>query len=422
MAYDVKVGASRLGGHVTIPPSKSMLHRALIAAALAKGTTIIDNFAKSNDIQATLNGIKALGASYKIKNQKITVIGSPRLSQPKDPIDVYQSASTLRFLIPVFGLMKGKTIFNLDAPLAARPQTTYTELFDDKMTFDHHHITVENALTASTYHIKDPVSSQFITGLLFALPLKENNSTIIVKHIPSKAYVDLTIVILKQFGITIEPKKDGYFIPGNQTYKATSLTIDGDYSQAAFFLCAGLFHRNVSVSPLKQNTNQADEAIVHIIRQLGGRILRRDQSIHTTKSSLTSLKLDIDNTPDLAPILALSLSFGNKKSLLTNANRLIYKESNRLETTANILNAIGCRITLKKDTLVIKPIKNLFGDRVIDSHNDHRIAMMLAIAGTIALRPITIKNAQVVDKSYPNFFKDLRQLGASIVIMKRRSS
>ena len=419
MPYDVDIKPSILSGTLKAPPSKSMLHRAIFCAALAKGKTKITNYTPSNDIEASLNVAKALGATIKIKPNTLIIEGSSALSSPKTQINVHESATTLRLAIPLFCLLGSPTTFHAEDTLIKRPLETYQTLFRNAITITNNTITINHSLKPNRYLLKNTTSSQFISGLLFALPLLENDSTLIVKNPPSKAYIDLTIHVLKHFNIDIQETKNGYKIPGKQTYVAKDITIDGDYSQAAFFLVAGLLHPSITITDLKSNSLQADQRLLTLITNAKGNIKIRGNRITTRKSFLQKQQISLDQSPDLGPILALLLSFANGKSKLKNAKRLKLKESNRLETTKTALNALGANIILKNDTLIIHPITTLIGDKHIASNQDHRIAMTIAIAATLALRPTRIIDAHVVDKSYPTFFNDLKTLGANIRIIKR---
>ncbi len=419
MRYDVEIKPSTLRGSLQAPPSKSMLHRAIFCAALSKGKSVIRNFATSKDIEATLNIAKALGANIKIKGSQLTIEGSQGLTSPSYPIDIHESATTLRLAIPLFFLLGKTTRFTASDSLIKRPLTTYETLFANTITFEQNTITIKHSLQPQKYKLKNPSSSQFISGLLLALPLLENDSTIIVKNPPSKNYISLTIDILKQFNIDITLIKNGYHIPGRQTYKSTDITIDGDYSQAAFFLTAGLLHTSVTLTGLPDNHLHADQKFIDIVLASKGNIKKQGNRITARKSVLSKQVISIDESPDLGPILALLLSYAKGRSKLIEAKRLKFKESNRLETTKAALNAIGADITVKNNTLIIHPISKLLGDKHISSMNDHRIAMTLAIAATTALRPIRIIDAHVVEKSYPSFFEDLKTLGADLKIIKR---
>lgn len=403
---DIELQPAKLSGEVSIPSSKSYAHRALICAALANGTSLIDGIDISNDIEATISAMESLGAKFNIKpNGSILVNGivqAPTIAK----INCNESGSTLRFIIPVASALNVTSSFYGKGRLPERPIDIYTrELSKNGVLFDYNHtmpFTIKGQLKAGTYEIEGDVSSQFITGLLFALPILSGDSVIKLKSVlESKPYVDITIDCLKKFGIEIEERENEYFIKGNQRYLPFDLNIEGDFSQAAFFYVANAFGSNVDLHNLNKNSVQGDKKILDIIS---------DMCYNKNVHKLKSFHVDCSDIPDLVPILAVLGCFGSETSVVYNAKRLKIKESNRLEAISITLNKLGGKVSVTDDGLIIEPVDRFSGGTV-DSFGDHRIVMSASIAALKSDGNIIIKGAEAVEKSYPNFFRDYNNLG-----------
>jgi 3-phosphoshikimate 1-carboxyvinyltransferase len=417
----VKVFPTSFEGNVTIPASKSMSHRALISAALANGTSTLRNFVYSQDTEATIGALEALGAKFDREKDTIIVHGVKRLRAKKSTIDCNESGSTLRFIIPIVSLLNKEITLTGKESLIKRPQTIYDDIFKkDNNTFEisGKKILVNGSIKARDYYIDGSVSSQFFTGLMFALPLLEGDSTIIIKgHLESKSYIDLTIQVLELYGINIQEIENGYFIKGNQTYKPFDYTIEGDYSQAAYFLVAGVLNGTVSSQGLTLESKQGDLAIVDVIKDMKGKIIFTENGYNTVKSDTKATTVDLQNCPDLGPVITLLASVSSGTTRLINAHRLRIKESDRIESTVASLSALGANIKVEGDTIVVKGVPKLSGkNQTLDSYNDHRIAMMLSIASSVSDTPFTITRADAVNKSYPHFYKDFKQIGGKFEI------
>ncbi|MCF7925069.1 MAG: 3-phosphoshikimate 1-carboxyvinyltransferase, partial [Candidatus Izimaplasma sp.] len=255
-------------------------------------------------------------------------------------------------------------------------------------------------------------SSQFFTGLLLTLPLLEQDSTIIIKNtLESKSYVDLTIHVLKAFGVSIRETPGRYYIKGNQTYKATNFNIEGDYSQAAFFIVGATINGNLSINNLNLNSAQGDKAIIDIVTQMNGKIILMEKGYSITKSSTHGKTIDVADCPDLAPILSLLGAVSKGTTKLINIERLRLKESDRVTSTVTTLKQLGADIEANDSTITIHGKPLLKGNVTVDSFNDHRIAMMTALAAIVCEHPITLTNVTAVNKSYPTFFEDYKRLG-----------
>jgi 3-phosphoshikimate 1-carboxyvinyltransferase len=408
---------STLNGEINVPTSKSLTHRALICAALSRGKSTITNVVFSEDILATLNAIEQLGAKYVKSDTSVTIKGVKALKAPQKPLDCNESGSTLRFLIPIVSLSNKEVVLTGKPSLLSRPQTVYETLFnEDNIPFKHtsESIVVNGSIKAREYYIDGTISSQFFTGLMFSLPLLEEDSHIHIKGpLESKGYIDLTIDILNHFGVTINEISGGYHIPGKQTYQATDYEVEGDYSQAAFFLVGGILSGSVAVTNLHHESLQGDRAIIDIIKQMKGRLMYLENGFNTTKSQTYSTKIDVSDCPDLGPIVALLAALSKGTTKIVNAGRLRLKESDRIHSTCTTLEKLGATIKTDGDDIIIHGKNTLEGGVTLDSFNDHRIAMMIAIAATVTKKPVTLTRPFSVNKSYPHFFQDYTSLGGS---------
>lgn len=426
---DVFIQPTKLSGTVLVPPSKSMAHRAIIAAALADGESVVYNIQLSDDIKATLSAIEALGATVQTKEDGdrlvVTIQGIDRSKAvAKREIDAIESGSTLRFMIPISTLVKGETVFRGRGKLGIRPLDTYSEIYMDQgLTFDlvsqtPLELQTSGELTSGTYQMVGNVSSQFITGMLYTLPLLEGDSKIeITTPLESIGYIDLTLDVLRQFGIEIDydANENIFHIPGNQQYLAREYTVEGDYSQAAFFLAAGALGNDVTLTGLLSDSDQGDREMVDILERMGCVISDENGEIRVDGSNLHGdLTIDGSQIPDIIPILSTVCALAPGKTIIENLERLKIKESDRLEATRKELATIGADIEVVGDSLHIQGVKELKGDATTWSHKDHRIAMMLGIASTVCLEPIVVTDGECVNKSYPTFWQDFTKLGGRI--------
>ncbi|MBE7010778.1 MAG: 3-phosphoshikimate 1-carboxyvinyltransferase [Ruminococcaceae bacterium] len=390
----------KLSGAVQIPPSKSQAHRAVIAACLAGGCSYIQNLAFSEDIAATVNAMQIFGAKINRGENAVTVIGSKPEPPENALIDCCESGSTLRFLIPL-AFIAGKPVrFTGRGRLPERPLDPYYEICkqDGIITRrEGNELFFCGTLQGGTYRLPGNISSQFITGLLFALPLLKKDSVIeLTTPLESAGYVDMTLGILSQYGICVKNENYKRFIvPGNQSYTPCDLTVEGDYSQAAFYLCANAMGSHVRVQGLNPDSCQGDKEIISIIERFG--------------SPLKGTTIDVSQVPDLVPVLAVLASQAEGETRIINAGRLRIKESDRLQTVTEMLSALGAQITEGEDFLLIRGTHGLKGG-CVNSHNDHRIAMAAAIAATVASNPVTICDSECVAKSYRNFWDDYHRL------------
>jgi 3-phosphoshikimate 1-carboxyvinyltransferase len=414
----IKLFPTKIKGDIQVPPSKSMAHRALISASLAKGTSVISNVIMSEDIMTTINALKHIGAKFEIKDTTITVTGVKRLKYDNEPVFCNESGSTIRFLIPIFSLTNKEVTFTGKKSLLKRPQTIYEKIFSHDQNYFKKYtdkIVVKGSIKAREYTIDGSISSQFFSGLMFSLPLLEEDSTIYIDgELESKSYIDLTIEVLQHFGIEIQEIKNGYFIEGNQSYQVCNYRIEGDYSQAAFFLVGGILNGNIKLLDLDHESNQGDSIIVSIIKRMKGRIIYTENGFVTESSQTYGTTIDVSDCPDLGPILALLGCLSKGTTTLINTQRLRLKESDRVDSTVKTLTALGANIQEKDDTIIIYGKQTLLGGVEVDSFNDHRIAMMISIAALICDNPVILNNPQAVKKSYPHFFEDYKKVGGIV--------
>ena len=402
-----------------IPPSKSLAHRAVICAALASGTSRIDNIDYSMDVMATLSAMEALGAHIERFKDYVIITGIKTLKSEKElHINCEESGSTLRFLIPLFSLCENKVVFTGKGRLMQRPQSVYEKLFEDNKTplrKTENELIVEGVLQAGEIHVRGDVSSQFISGLLFALPLLSEDSKVIIEGpYESESYVNLTIDMLKKFGIQIEAKDRTLTIFGNQSYHPQNITVESDYSQLAFFAALGVLNGPVRCGGLKQDSLQGDRALVHIIEQMNGKVTYENDCYCFDRSELAATVIDLADCPDLGPALMMLASFAQGETKIINAGRLRIKESDRIEAMESELRKCGVQIRSTDDTIWITGKTNWSVSEHLSGHNDHRIVMALAVGATIAKTPVVIEGAEAVRKSYPAFFEDLARLGIDV--------
>ncbi len=405
---NVTITPAVLKGTVTPPPSKSQAHRLIIAAALSDGFCKLSNVDLSEDIQATLRCMRTLDADASADGTIIR--GADLVDGHEEPapevMDCGESGSTLRFLIPVVLALKGGGKFTGHGRLMERPQEPYFALFREKGIFYEQKdgvLTVRGKLAPGVYTLPGNVSSQFITGLLYALPLLEGDSEIVLTTgLESRGYVDMTLDALERFGVKAEyDGKRTFRVPGNQSYQHQNLAIEADWSNAAFWYGAKFLGCPVEIGGLDQASVQGDRAIAGFYDQLQG---------------TGSLDLDVSQCPDLVPPLAAMAALrAGETTRIVNAGRLRIKESDRLATVTEVLNALGAQVEEYEDYLVIHGKEKLAGGVTVSGHNDHRIAMMAAIAAIRCEAPVTITGAECVKKSYPRFWEDYRRLGGELI-------
>ncbi len=395
---NVKINPSVAYGRINAPPSKSCAHRLLICAALAQGRSEIKNIGTNDDIIATAKCLESLGANIKI-NGSTAIVDGIALNRKSASLDLFcnESGSTLRFLIPLSLIYAEKASFKGSERLLERPQSVYEELFAEKgcyLTKSNNALLAGGQLKCGAYKMRGDVSSQFLTGLLFTLPLLEGDSEIILTTpLESKPYVDLTIDTLSQFGVEVLQKDENtFFIKGNQKYLPRKLTVEGDWSNAAFLDAFNVIGGNVVVEGVTPESCQGDKVYKEHYQAL--------------KSSVPTI--DISDCPDLGPVLIACSAVCNGATL-TGTKRLRIKESDRAAAMKAELSKFGVDIVVNENEVIIPKAEIKAPKEILNCHNDHRIAMSLAVlcskvGGSLA-------EAQCVNKSYPEFFEDIKALG-----------
>lgn len=422
---------SPLKGTIQSQPSKSMAHRAIICSALSEGESVIDNIIMSDDIQATINAVKALGTDVSISESTsfagrkcLTIKSEGTISIRNNLINCSESGSTARFIMPVTRLVADTVIITGCGRLVERPFSVYKSLFaekgvkytdsDGKMP-----ITLEGSLKPGIYELPGDISSQFVSGLLFTLPLLGGPSKIIITNkLESLPYIKMTLKAIEDFGIKVNHDKEFkiFDIPGNQSYLAKPYyVVEGDWSQAAFFCVMGSISDGILIEGLDRDSLQGDKAILDILKEMGANPEIKDNGILFKRSKLRGIEVDASQIPDLVPIISVAASLAEGTTTIKNAARLRIKESDRLATTCHELNSIGANIIEKEDGLVINGAPHLSGGKA-DGCGDHRIVMSLAAASLACQEPVTITGFEAVKKSYPGFWEDFKTLGGKVEI------
>lgn len=396
-----------------------MAHRAIICACLAPGRSVISNIDYSVDIRATIEGMRHLGASIKEDKDTLFIDGIETFQYDGDVVNCHESGSTLRFFLPLFSLTGKRATFSGSKRLIERPQNVYEMLFQEQgidFVRTYPNIIIDGRLKPGELTLKGNVSSQFITGLLFALPLLEADSKIHIEPpFESRSYVDLTIQMLKRFQIIVE-YEDAYTlaIKGNQQYQPTDVLVEGDYSQLVFWASLGVLNHSVETHGLDLHSLQGDKKTIDIFQSMNAGIKVLDDGYQFCPGTLNGTVIDLNDCPDLGPMLFALATQANGKTTFQNAGRLRIKESDRIEAMETELKKLGCSISSTFGTVTITGPVKLQGNVTLHGHNDHRIVMALSILATIADEPITIDDAQAISKSYPGFFKDLASCGIFI--------
>lgn len=397
---NVTIERSTARGCVTAPPSKSMAHRDLICGALSAGS-VIANVARSEDINATLRCLAALGAQVEQDGDTVRIGGlTPATAAPTAPLGCHESGSTLRFMIPLCLLSDKPVTLTGAERLMQRPLGVYAELCAAKgLRFEQrdNSLTVCGPLSGGRYAVPGDVSSQFISGLLFALPLaKEDSVLAITGKAESLSYIDLTLKALTDFGIILYRTDNAILIPGGQTYRPRTATVEGDWSNAAFLDAFNLFSGDVTVEGLDESTTQGDR----VYRELFARLNSGDTT-----------PIDLSDCPDLAPIL-FAVAAAKNGGVFDGTARLKIKESDRAAAMKTELEKCGIPVTVEENRVIVHKATLHAPDSIINGHNDHRIVMAMSVLCSLVGGEIA--GAEAVAKSYPNFFTDIEKLGIKV--------
>lgn len=399
---------------IRLPSSKSLSHRAIIAASVADGVSHITNIDYSTDIDTTIKAMEHLGVRIERFEHALTVHGNSKFRYDKETINTNESGSTLRFLIPLFTLCNEEVRFTGSKRLFERPLSVYEEIFEKQgLIFKHTDdgILTNGKLKGGKLKVRGDISSQFITGLLMTLPLLDEDSVIeVVPPFESRSYVDLTLDVLNTFGIKAS-YEDEYTIAikGHQLYHSADYEVETDYSQLAFFASLGLINNDIECLNLKDSSKQGDKVFVDIVKKMNGITQKRDESCLFKKSDLKGASYDLSDCPDLGPMCFALSTQAEGISTFTGAMRLRIKESDRIKAMECELHKLNQDIESDGGTVIVRGKRPVIALDTLDSHNDHRIVMALSILSTIAENAVVIDHAEAINKSYPRFFEDLRK-------------
>ena len=421
MFVTISRSSGQIGGTITAPPSKSMAHRAVLCAALAEGRSHITNLEFSKDISATLGAAGQLCAEVRTGPADAVVEGLGHFRPLSAPVDCCESGSTLRFLIPIASLTGQAVTFTGRGRLMERPQSVYKTLYcEQNLRFEQSSagLTVEGALTPGDYTLAGNVSSQFISGLLFALPLLDGDSTLhLLPPVESRSYIDMTRSVQAAFGVSSRwMDETTLFLPGNQHYHACDYTVEGDYSQAAFPAVLGAVCGGVTITGLRPETLQGDAVILDILRRCGAKFTRTAEGLRFEKTPLHGVDIDLADCPDLGPVLMVLGLLCDGTTVIRNAERLRLKESDRIAAMEAELRACGGVLESAGGTITVQGCADHLHapEAPLHGHNDHRVVMSLAVLALCTGLPLTVDDAEAIQKSWPHFFTAIRPLGAEV--------
>lgn len=421
----ITVHPGQLSGTLKAPPSKSIAHRAMICAALSEGGCSVSPIIDSKDMQATRQCLAALGIESTMEGD--TIFFAPGKLQRKkgEPFNCIESGSTLRFMLPIVQALAHQGVFIGEGRLGSRPLTPYEAIwkrqgtsytYQEGLEDGHLHLTIKGRLKAGDFTLPGNVSSQFISGLLLALPMLSGDSCLYIEPpLESEGYIQLTLATQEAYGIKIlRLDEHTFFIQGNQTYKPRNMNVEGDYSQGAVLLCAGALGHQVTVQGLEMSSHQGDRQIISWLYQMGAQVKEDHDGTIVCPGDLHGITVDGRQCPDVLPILALTCALAKGESRIRNCGRLRMKECDRLAATVALLTALGADIHVEGDDMVICGVPAFKGGITLDCYNDHRMAMMLSIAALHCDKPLTLTGADCVKKSWPSYFDDFVSLGGVI--------
>ncbi len=409
---NILVKKSDIQGNIRVIPSKSYAHRILILSALSKSTVTVNNLIYSKDILATINALISLGAKIDVVGDSVKVEPIVVDSEQKS-VFCDESGSTLRFLLPIISALGLTATVDGKQGLRNRPIKLLLDLLVEhgvSVSADSLPVTLSGKLKAGTYVLDGSQSSQNLTGLMIALTLLDEPSEIIIKNgLVSVGYVDITLEVMKLFGANVEQTDKGYIINPTTFNVCDDISVEGDYSSASFLMALGALCGDIAISGLKLDSMQGDRAIVDILAKMGADISIGD-TITVKKSDLKAIDIVATDIPDLIPIIAVCCARAKGVSSIKGVNRLKIKESDRLKAVCDMLTDFGVIHYYARDTLYIYGGTQKAPTRPIKGYNDHRIVMSASVMA-VATSMAEITDSEAVEKSYPNFFEDLRALG-----------
>lgn len=418
---NITIRKSGVSGKVIAPPSKSYTHRAFIIASLATGTSTISHILESEDTLVTLNALKQLGVAIEKKGSEVKikgVSGRYHLQKNKVTIDVKNSGTSLRLLAGVASLTDGEVTLTGTERLRARPITELVEALKKlgiEIQCIPEGITVKGGiLNGGNVRINAKESSQYVSALLIVSPYARHPLTLEVTDLSSSPYIAITTDLMKQFGTSLEAKGNIFTVFQKEKYHAKKYAVEGDYSSASyFFAAAAMTHSEITVRGLHKNSLQGDRYFLDILKKMGCKITWKNGRVTVKGEGLAGIEVDLSQYPDIVPALAVAATQASGKTVIKKIGHLRLKESDRIAALETELTKMGARIEATADSLCI--YRSQLKGAVIATHNDHRIAMSLAVAALVASGETIIKNAEVVEKSYPTFWNDFKKIGAHIV-------
>lgn len=405
---------SEVSGEIKAPPSKSMMIRAAAAGLLSDGETRILHPSFCEDALASISIVKSLGAKVKIKNKELTIHGGIR-PNGKASLDCGESGLCMRMFSAIAALFKDAVLLEGKGSLLSRPMGMVEDTLGELGCFCRTNkgrppVEVKGPLNGGKVHISGSISSQFLTGLLMALPLCEKDSEVVVEDLKSTPYIAMTLSLLSNFGIVFDFENDftRFTIKGSQRYLNTVYSVEGDWSGSSFFLVAGAIGGSVGIQHLPIKTQQADKKIIEALELAGAKIQTQDNLVVVEQNRLFAFQFDASSCPDLFPPLVVLACSCQGRSVIHGIERLLFKECNRADSLLSEFRKIGAKIEIENGKMIIEgsPLKG--GE--INSHGDHRIAMAAAVAGIKSQKGVGIENWKCVSKSYPGFFEDLRSI------------
>lgn len=411
----------KLSGTIVAPPSKSYTHRAIICALLSRGVCEIYPVELSNDVMATINAVRTLGAFVSLISERLIIDARSVFLKDHITINCGESGSTLRFLIPIVSALGLTAKFEGTGTLISRPMNVFAEILP-KFGVECKYVgvlpfSVNGRLQPGKFLISQDISSQFVTGLLFALPLLAGDSEIILTtECGSGGYIDMTVKTMEDFGIMVNKTEQGFKVPGNQKYCARNYAVEGDWSQTAFFLAAGAIGEPVTVRGVNLNSLQGDRIIANLLERMGAKVSYGEEEVTILPKKLVGGNIFAERIPDLVPILAVLGACAEGSTQIFGASRLKFKESNRLKSLYDGLKNLGVDVTETDDGLLIQGQKG-FTSAKINGYSDHRIVMAFSIAAILAKENVCISDAESISKSYPSFFEDYNKLGGCVNVL-----
>lgn len=417
-------GPQELHGKLKAPGSKAYTHRALLASLLSEGKSVIDGALHCDDTRRTIEGMQRFGAKLVIKKTRTITYGVRRPTTANRPFDCGESGATLRFLTAIASTSLRTVRLTCSSRLADRPLDPLVKAIntlgaDARAISDKHgfEVLVRGPLRGGEVEIRGDISSQFISGLLFAAPLATRDVTISVEGaLESRPYVNMSVEVLRKHGISIDESEERFRIPAPQKFVPAYHQVPGDFSSAAFLIATiGLAGDEITLSGLGSSKVEPDSAILKIAPEIGLEIQQNGDSLTIGKGELDGFDFDASNNPDLVPPLEALGCFANGSTEIRGVRRLVYKESNRLQTLPTELVKMGAKIHVGDDMIKIEGNRELVGS-AFESHGDHRVAMACTAASLGASGESVIQNSEVVSKSYPEFFQDLAKLGVQLSV------